>query len=465
MISNSGAPEEPTIVVNPNNPRHLVAGSNLNFYYYSTNGGVNWFSGRLSSPYGVWGDPCVVVDTNNCYYYFHLSNPSDGHWIDRIVCQKLDALGGAWSPGTYAGLNGTKAQDKEWAVVDPANNKIHVTWTQFDQYESLNPADISIVLYSSSSDGGQSWTAPVRLNEVPGDCVDSDNTVEGAVPAVGPAGEVYVTWAGPRGLLLAKSADGGATWPGTNIFVSDIPGGWDFAIPGIYRCNGLPVTVCDLSAGPYRGTVYINWSDQRNGLDDTDVWLVKSSDGGMTWSPRRRVNDDPPGRHQFFTWMTVDQADGSLYVVFYDRRDYSDNRTDVYLATSMDGGETFVNRKISQSPFTPNAATFFGDYNNISAHNGIVRPIWTRLEGASLSIWTAMINPPPTISGLVLTNSVAHMWLTNLTGYLTNYVERTYDLTSGGAWTDVGLITGVDGAAEWTEPVAGTNAFYRVRCY
>jgi len=467
MISNAGAPEETSIVINPNNPRQMVAGANIDFAYYSVNGGVNWTSTALSSPYGVWGDPCVIVDTNNAYYYIHLSNPpaGTGSWVDRIVCQKLTSIGSTWSGGSYTGLNGTKVQDKAWGVVDRTNNKIYVSWTQFDVYASANPTNISIILFSSSSDGGQTWSPPVRINEVVGDCRDSGNTVEGAVPTVGPNGEIYVAWAGPVGLVMNKSVDGGSTWLATNIFVSDIPGGWDYDVPGIYRCNGLPITACDLSAGPYRGTIYINWSDQRNGTNDTDIWLTKSTDGGQTWSPRKRVNDDPPGRQQFFTWMTIDQSDGTIYMVFYDRRNYNDTRTDVYLAVSRDGGETFVNTRISESPFTPDAGTFFGDYTNISAHRGVVRPIWTRLDTSVLSIWTAIIDPPPEIAGIAVAPGLVHLSITNLSSYLTNYVERSWDLGAMDSWTNVGTITGIDGATTWSEPLGTSNAFYRVRGY
>jgi hypothetical protein len=155
----------------------------------------------------------------------------------------------------------------------------------------------------------------------------------------------------------------------------------------------MPVTCCDLSEGPNHGNIYINWADQRNGIDDTDIWLVKSTDGGETWSESKRINDDPPGKHQFFTWMTIDQTNGFLYFIFYDRRNYIDNLTDVYMAVSRDGGETFINFKISESPFLPNSNVFFGDYSNISAHNNVIRPIWTRLDWFDLSVWTAIINP------------------------------------------------------------------------
>lgn len=385
-------PEEPSIIINPKNTDHLVAGANINNYYISTNGGQTWTHGLLSSTYGVWGDPVLIVDTAGSYYFFHLSNPDVGNWIDRIVCQKLDQIGGTWSDGTYMGLNGTKAQDKEWATVDRSNNIIYVTWTQFDDYGSSDPDDLSDILFSKSTDGGLTWTDAMRINEVSGDCIDSDNTTEGAVPAVGPNGEVYVAWAGPAGLVFDRSLDQGETWLDEDIFIADIPGGWDYSIPGIYRANGLPVTVCDTSGGAYNGTVYVNWTDQRHGDDDTDVWLVKSNDGGNTWSDPVRVNDDGPGKHQFFTWMAVDQTNGNLYFVFYDRRNYDNENTDVYMARSVDGGETFENFLVSESPFIPYEYIFFGDYTNVTAYNDVVRPIWARLHDGELSVWTALID-------------------------------------------------------------------------
>lgn len=232
----------------------------------------------------------------------------------------------------------------------------------------------------------------MRINTKAGDCIDEDNTVEGAVPAVGPNGEIYVAWTGPLGLVFDRSTNAGNTWLSNDIPITSQPGGWDYSIPGLQRCNGLPITACDLSNGPYRGTVYVNWSDQRNGSTDTDVFLIKSTNGGTNWSTIKRVNDDPPGKHQFFTWMTVDQKTGYLYFVFHDRRNYTDTRTDVYIARSTDGGETFQNIKVSATPFTPSASVFFGDYNNIIAHDNVVRPIWTRLDGMQLSIWTAIVD-------------------------------------------------------------------------
>ena len=88
MISNSGYPEETSIMINPKNPNQVIAGANIDFYYYSNDAGLTWNMGILNSSYGVWGDPCVFIDTAGFYYFLHLSDPPAGGWIDRMVCQK-----------------------------------------------------------------------------------------------------------------------------------------------------------------------------------------------------------------------------------------------------------------------------------------------------------------------------------------------------------------------------------------
>jgi len=104
------------------------------------------------------------------------------------------------------------------------------------------------------------------------------------------------------------------------------------------------------------------------------------------------VNDDKKGRQQFLPWLAIDQVTGHLYTVFYDRRNHTNELTDVYVAVSRDAGKSFINLQVSTEPFAPDARVFFGDYNHISAHDGVVRPIWTRLDKGVLSVWTAIMD-------------------------------------------------------------------------
>ncbi len=64
MINNPSStdPEEVSIAIDPSNPDYLSAGANIDYIYYSTDGGYNWSQQTLSSSLGVWGDPCLVYD-------------------------------------------------------------------------------------------------------------------------------------------------------------------------------------------------------------------------------------------------------------------------------------------------------------------------------------------------------------------------------------------------------------------
>lgn len=389
-------PCEPSIFINPANPKNIVAGAIIDRYYYTKDGGKKWKSGKLKSSYGVYGDPVIIADTNGHFYYLHLSDPNGKNWkseelLDRIVCQKSVDGGHSFDDGSYMGLNSPKDQDKHWAVVDPKSNNIYVTWTQFDEYSSIDPEDKSNILFSKSLDGGKTWSDPIQINEKSGNCLDDDQTTEGAVPAVGPNGEIYVAWSYNDTIWFDKSLDGGLSWLEEDIAVVHQVGGWDMEIPGIMRANGMPITLCDLSEGPNKGSIYINYADQKNGITNTDIWVVKSENAGKTWTEPIKVNNDKSKQHQFFPWMAIDQTDGNLYTVFYDRRYYLDTQTDVFLAWSSDGGNSFKNRKITNIPFEPNPRVFFGDYNNISAHEGIITPIWTEGQGLQTGVYTRII--------------------------------------------------------------------------
>ena len=394
---------EVSISINPANPQNIIAAFMLrassfpsirSYTFVSRDGGKSWLKIEAQNPQKrIQGDDAITFGANGFAYHSYLSffdagregkeQPSSGIYVSTSTDGGL-----SWPTRTYVvdHLNSSvPMEDKPYVVTDnatnsPYHNNLYIAWTHFAKYESHNTADSSQIYFSRSTDLGKSFSAPLRISTTGGDCLDSDNTVEGAVPAIGPNGEIYIVWGGPKGLVFTKSINGGKSFRKEQV-IGYIKNGWDFNVPGIFRCNGMPVTKVDLSKGKNRGSIYVNWVDNRNG--DNDVFVKYSRDEGKTWSNPVRVNDDSlgNGKDQFFTWMSVDPVDGSVNVVFYDRRGLDSTMTGVTLARSIDGGKTFKNYNIKQKPFKCYKHIFFGDYIGIDAYNGLVTPAYMHFIG------------------------------------------------------------------------------------
>jgi hypothetical protein len=387
---------EPSICVDPSDPSRIVAGSVLNDVHTSNDSGKTWTSSVIRSEHGVYGDPCLIADGRGSFYFLHLGDASGTGWggagfLDRMVCQRSDDGGRTWNNGSYLGHRPPHQQDKEWAVADPGGSRLYSSWTEFDRYGSSDSSDHSRILFSFSTDRAESWSAAQTLSSKEGDCLDGDQTTEGAVPAAGPHGEVYVSWSLDEKIWFNRSLDEGNSWWPQERPIAAHSGGWSQEVSSYSRINGMPVTVCDHSEGPFRGAVYVLWSDDRSG--HLDIWFKSSMDRGNTWSEAIRINDDSTSADQFLPWLAIDQTSGHLHAVFYDRRhDEKGASNHVYWAWSKDAGQTWVNERLTAEPFVANERTFMGDYNNISVWDGVVRPIWVELREGRKELWTALIN-------------------------------------------------------------------------
>ncbi len=154
-------------------------------------------------------------------------------------------------------------------------------------------------------------------------------------------GVVYVTWIqdqdSDRMVLFAKSIDGGRSFCCHNR-VDDNAADVDQYYPS-------------MAVGP-DGSIHVAWSDFRNdadkkfvpgggidGINDADVYYSKSVDGGATFSPDVKVNDDV-GSHQvthMHRFIAVDSL-GKIHVVWGDDRN---GKAEVYYSNSTDGGFSF----------------------------------------------------------------------------------------------------------------------------
>jgi len=410
-------PAEVSVAINPHRPDNIVVVSfqqafpggksgTTNYAYSTMDDGRSWQQvANSNAERRTQGDDAITFGADGTAYHSYISfkglrqkRPQNAR--NGIFVTRSKNGGTSWSePVPVIDHLNTVApfEDKPWPVVDrssgsPYSGNVYLSWTRFDVYGSHSPQDSTQIYFTRSEDGGRSFAMPFPISDHGGDAVDSSNTVEGAVPAVGPDGAIYVAWAGPLGIMMDRSTDGGWTF-GHDVHVADNPGGWDFEIQGLGRANGMPVTAVDRSDGPYRGTVYVNWIDLRHG--DPDVFLASSTDGGQTWSEPVRVNDDPVGngKEQFFTWMAVDPTDGTINIAFYDRRGLDGAMTGLTLARSTDGGHTFKNYRIKQQPFEATEKVFFGDYIGVDAYDGRTAVAYMHYTSAdSLGISAALFD-------------------------------------------------------------------------
>lgn len=393
------------IVINRKNPNNIIVASPLGAIYCSPDGGTTWQNVTLTSSFGLYGDPSLTSDDKGNIYAFNLSGPTgegskNEKSMDQILCHVSEDGGKTWEERTHIGLNSPKDQRHPHATVDGKGN-VWVAWTQFDKYQDADSNCVSSVFLTSSS-SGKKWNKPLQISQTPGNCKDDDNTAVGAVPAITSDGKAFVVWANQNKIFLDRSFNGGGLWLSNDIAIGTQPGGSSMNVPGQGLCSGAPVLMIDQSKSMQQGTMYISWADQRNGESNTDVWIMRSTNFGDNWSSPMRLGEDKNNRHQYLPAMTIDQSNGNIYVVYFDRGNYEDNQTDVYLAYSKDAGSSFKSVKISESPFVPEESSALK--TSISAHKGIITPIWTKVEDGKMSVWTAIvkekdiIQPPATVS-------------------------------------------------------------------
>jgi hypothetical protein len=375
---------EPSIAVNPKDPQQLVVAWQVNASAaYSNDGGQNWNIAEGTEPknFRVSGDVSVTFDSSGrallCYIAFDKLG-SNQYWArgatrNGVFVRRSADGGKTWDADAipviaHESTSNIPFEDKPYIFADTASHhpgNLYVGWTQF----TLTSSEL---LFSRSTDGGQSWSQPIKLNSLSGLPRDDNGALEGFDGVVAPDGTLYTTWDDRNGIMMAISRDGGKTFAHDRRIIATGPG--YFGITGVSRSNGFPQISIDPRGGQKGGKLYVAWSDFTNG--DVDIFVASSSDHGRTWGPPVRVNNDPihNGNDQFFQWMAVDPQSGAVNLIFYDRRSNNDATT-VTLARSTDGGRTFTNYQWDNDPFSADG-DFLGDYLGITAFGNKVFGAW-----------------------------------------------------------------------------------------
>ena len=122
-------------------------------------------------------------------------------------------------------------------------------------------------------------------------------------------------------IYFDKSTNGGASF-GTDMNIAQ---GTSPQIPITSSNVTFPSIAVDVSGGPRNGHVYVTWCDARNG--DPDIFLIKSTNGGVNWSSPLRINDDAVsnGKLQCWPWIALNE-EGKIA----EQRDYYDLWGDIF---------------------------------------------------------------------------------------------------------------------------------------
>ncbi len=381
------------VVVGFNDSGEFTRKNSLTGYAYSLDGGATFVDAGVLKPARGGrnlGDAALAVDRDGNFYFATLSIDARARsYVGVARSKKTRGEVTFGEPVLVSGLDRDAFQDKELIAVDATGGRhdgnVYLVWTEFP----LRGA--SRILFARSTDGGKSFSNPIRLST-------SGSGVQGAIPAVGSRGELYVAWEDRSGLQtgyirLRRSDDAGKNW-GPEITGATFTRITERratlacgrpALNGHVRVNEFPSLDIDRGDGAGAGNLYIAFAadpGRQSRGDAADVYVVRSEDGGSTWSTPLNVvkggavtaDGDETTNDNFMPVLSV-APEGQVNVFFYDRRHDRDNRRlDVYRALSADQGRTWVNQRLTAESFDvprlrPNfdplvKDCYMGDYND-----------------------------------------------------------------------------------------------------
>ncbi|MBN2380225.1 exo-alpha-sialidase [candidate division WOR-3 bacterium] len=399
---------EEQIVVNPKDSLNLVAcwrdfrlGYRQVGIGVSFDGGLTWEDRLISnSGYTYDSDPGLTTDGDGNIYLVTLAF-DDGDGENALAVFKSTDGGLTFGSPNYAALgDNTVFHDKELIACDRGNSpykgNLYVTWTL------LPDEDRGRIYCTSSADGGGTWTEPVAISDLL-----PDGSVQWSVPCVGSDGTVYAAWVNldENAIMLDRSYDGGITW-GEDQLVLYAPG--FYYIDDWIGVFSFPAMDADITNGPYGGNLYMAYLSYTGSDTDSDIYFIRSEDGGDTWSEQVKISgDDVPENDQFHPWLVVDNL-GIIHVVFYDQRNgLEDDLQDVYYTKSEDGGDSWSEPErvsaVASRPSTtkppylspePMPGEIYGEYVGLAAWNGRPFPVWTDCrENGVQNIYFGWYNP------------------------------------------------------------------------
>jgi hypothetical protein len=306
-------------------------------YAISNDAGATWQSGLLPglTTFQGGGTNSGVSDTVPIFDAAH------GVWMissltiatsvsTQVVVSRSSDDGASW--GNPVVIAQSADLDKDWITCDNTATSPHYGHCYMEWDDNGNS---NLMHMSTSSDGGQTWSAGVAVSGANG---------LGGQPLVQPSGKVIVPFLANAPLIQSfSSTDGGATW-GNVVQVAAVS---DHTVAGGLRSDALPSAQEDAT-----GNIYVIWQDCRfrASCASNDLVMSTSADGTTWTSPARIPIDATTSAAEYFIpGLGIDSgtAGGTAHLgltyYYYPQANCAAATCALYAGfiSSLDGGSTW----------------------------------------------------------------------------------------------------------------------------
>ena len=321
--------------VNPENPNQIVVAYNdsrgrnavpinISGASVSTDGGTTFTRVTLASGQGPFsntvGDPVILFNgPTDTWYTVWLDGACGGQGLGGYK-STTPWVATSWTHYNCVHSGGSDDRESGWADNNPSSSfygRMYVSWNDFNRGGGL------FVRYST--DNGVTWTQERQLTtgtpfirdvQITGDKVNGDVYVAGMDEGGGgfPHNDIN---------HIYRSTDGGNTWAHTYT-------GSAFPGPGV---TAVGYFACMFSDGggywrhegwgepaAYNQVVHLVYAQHGAGTDAGDVYYIRSTDRGGTFSAPFKLNTDATTRPQWQPNISVSDA-GTLFATWYDARE------------------------------------------------------------------------------------------------------------------------------------------------
>jgi hypothetical protein len=424
-ISNTSFFEgEPTLAVNPVNPKNIVIG---------------WMAMDLSTGFKVaikskasfdggatWGNQVIHPHMGTTWYSadpFMQFRSSGAVYMGYIDYREAPDSGGVYlSHSADGGISWSQpVQVFNGLTDDPAKRPVDRPWLAIDNSGTANDGMFYITTkpapwipapnrpyLKSSSDSGNTWSS-WRYIDTTGYLVGNVIQAPMASPSVTADGALCIAY--PSYLLsqsiygkyfLAKSYNHGASFQYHDILIIQAP-----VSDTLYKLG-----YCLIANPSNANQLAFAYLAQPSG--DPDIFITTSGNGGITWSTPVRVNNDATGndKAQDMVWASYDR-NNKLVVTWRDRRNGSGTgfyqSSDTYCAVSTDNGITFQpNVRLSNmtAPFDAILEQKGNDFLSCQLSHDTIYAAWGDVRTGNLNIFftktsanTGLGIPPKLVDG------------------------------------------------------------------